>query len=321
MVIGQQQLVEGKLRHLGGWRKQDADTRDETYKLKLHPTIFQATLLPASVDLRLTCPPIEDQGSLGSCTANMLAALVEANELRKASITSDQVRLGEVSDTLTQAMVTISNVKTYKNGNISYSTKITHQPVPPDQTSVPRKFINVSRLFQYYATRKIEGTISEDSGATIRDTLKAGNKYGVVDEMMWPYDISKFTENPPANVWESAIGHKITSYHSIANGDLVTMKTLISQGYLVGFGFLVHSYFLSGEMAKTAVLHRPKSSETLQGGHAVCLCGYDDAKKAFLVRNSWGKNWGQSGYFWMDYDYVADANLANDFWVVQSSPI
>lgn len=52
------------------------------------------------------------------------------------------------------------------------------------------------------------------------------------------------------------------------------------------------------------------------------LVGYDDSKGAFIVRNSWGTSWGPfGGYFYMDYDYVANTNLASDFWVVQSAPI
>ena len=37
------------------------------------------------------------------------------------------------------------------------------------------------------------------------------------------------------------------------------------------------------------------------GGHATCLIGYDDKKSAFLLRNSWGKNFGDDGYVWFPY--------------------
>lgn len=44
-----------------------------------------------------------------------------------------------------------------------------------------------SRLFLYYNTRMIEGTISYDSGATLRNTLKSLKNYGVCAETSWPY--------------------------------------------------------------------------------------------------------------------------------------
>jgi C1A family cysteine protease len=44
--------------------------------------------------------------------------------------------------------------------------------------------------------------------------------------------------------------------------------------------------------------------------------GYDDSKKAFIIRNSWGDAWGQKGYFLMPYDYITSTDLADDFWTI-----
>lgn len=41
------------------------------------------------------------------------------------------------------------------------------------------------------------------------------------------------------------------------------------------------------------------SSENIN--HAVTLVGWDDSKKAWLVKNSWGIGWGESGYIWIAY--------------------
>jgi C1A family cysteine protease len=61
----------------------------------------------------------------------------------------------------------------------------------------------------------------------------------------------------------------------------------------------------------------PQTSEQVLGGHAVLAVGYDDQSQRFIVRNSWGNNWGMAGYFTIPYAYLADNNLADDFWTVR----
>ena len=36
------------------------------------------------------------------------------------------------------------------------------------------------------------------------------------------------------------------------------------------------------------------------------VVGYDDAQQCFIVKNSWGSNWGEAGYFRISYDDVTD---------------
>ena len=50
-------------------------------------------------------------------------------------------------------------------------------------------------------------------------------------------------------------------------------------------------------------LWSPNDSEEETGGHAVCIIGYDDNKHggSFRVVNSWGKDYGDKGYFWIKY--------------------
>ena len=40
--------------------------------------------------------------------------------------------------------------------------------------------------------------------------------------------------------------------------------------------------------------------------HAMVLSGYDDEKRAFRVRNSWGTSWGDQGSIWVDYDFFVN---------------
>jgi C1A family cysteine protease len=86
----------------------------------------------------------------------------------------------------------------------------------------------------------------------------------------------------------------------------------------VVFGFTVYSAFESQQVATTGIVPMPSPADQIVGGHAVVLVGYNDAVDRFRVRNSWGTGWGQQGYFELPYLYVTSAQLASDFWVLQT---
>jgi len=79
----------------------------------------------------------------------------------------------------------------------------------------------------------------------------------------------------------------------------------------------VYTAFESREVAKSGVLSLPTAKEKVMGGHAVMAVGYNDSTSQFIVRNSWGPDWGQEGYFMMPYDYLTNSNLADDFWTIR----
>lgn len=175
-----------------------------------------------------------------------------------------------------------------------------------------------SRLFIYYNERAMEGTIHEDSGAAIRDGVKSVNTNGVCKESLCPYNIKNFTKKPSQQAYKEAILHKSLQYAKLDNTNVLNLKKCLAGGLPFVFGFTVYEYFESPEMASTGVLNMPAANEQNLGGHAVMCVGYDDAKKAFLVRNSWGASWGLKGYFWMPYEYMTNVNLASDFWVINT---
>ena len=111
--------------------------------------------------------------------------------------------------------------------------------------------------------------------------------------------------------------HKALTYLSI-DQNLADMKGCLASGYPFVFGFSVYSNFESPEVASSEIVQMPGADETLMGGHAVMAVGYDDKNTRFLVRNSWGPNWGLKGYFYIPYAYLLDDNLANDFWTIRT---
>jgi C1A family cysteine protease len=173
-----------------------------------------------------------------------------------------------------------------------------------------------SRLFIYYNERVMEHTVATDSGAQIRDGIKTVVKQGACPESDWPYDINKFADKPPAKAYADAAKHKVSSYSRLvptAN----QLKGCLASGFPFVFGFTVYESFESQEVAKTGLVPMPAAKEKVLGGHAVLGVGYDEASQRFIVRNSWGKGWGQAGYFTMPYAYLTDTNLADDFWTIR----
>lgn len=61
-------------------------------------------------------------------------------------------------------------------------------------------------------------------------------------------------------------------------------------------------------------------SGTSRGNHAICLIGYDDAKGAFKFINSWGGNWGLSGYGYIAYSLIEKLNTAGYVMIDSESP-
>jgi C1A family cysteine protease len=242
-----------------GWIPDQPDQRDHLYAA---PPQFLAAL-PPRADLRRRCPPVYNQGALGSCTANAIGAAIEFDQMKqKLSV------------------------------------------------FVP------SRLFIYYNERVIERTVRSDSGAQIRDGIKTVASVGACPEPEWPYNIAKFATKPPVRAYRDAKLDRAVSYQSLVQ-DLNQMKGCLASGYPFVFGFTVYQSFETATVAKTGHAPMPMWGERPIGGHAVMAVGYDDASEWFVVRNSWGKNWGIRGYFTLPYAYLIQPALSQDFWTIR----
>jgi C1A family cysteine protease len=280
-----------------GWLPPMVDRRDYTIhtpeiklmtkKLGIPENVKTLKYLPPKVDLRVWCTPVEDQFILGSCTANAGVGIVEYFQKRAFN-----------------------------------------------------KHLEGSRLFVYKVTRNLLGFTGDD-GAFIKTTMAALSLFGVPHEEYFPYTLDGLTPNPDWNVEPSAFlysladnyeaskyfSHDPLGHHIPAVDVLRSVKTYLAAGVPAMFGFYIFSSFQDSEAA--GQIPYPWPGDSVIGGHAVVAVGYDDAKVirnttsnqetkgAFLIRNSWGKEWGEEGYGWIPYEYVRSGN-AFDFWSLLS---
>ena len=267
--------------HVFGWLPDVPDARDIPFA-----AVFKVVRkLPPRVDLRAGCSPVEDQGELGSCTAQALVGALEFLEL--AALTPAQ--------------------RARRLAQMARRRRAESQAI----------FRDLSRLFVYYNERAAMGTVGEDSGAMLRTGIKTLAKLGVCREDLWPYRIRQFTRKPAPACYTQARQHRVTAYQRLTQ--LEEMKSCLAMGLPFVFGFAVYEHVVSAAVARTGVLRMPKPDERLLGGHAVLAVGYDEARQRLLFRNSWGAGWGRRGYGEMPYGYLKSRDLSDDFWSIQET--
>jgi C1A family cysteine protease len=279
-----------------GWLPDRPDLRDYTDEhheiakmiepLGIAKAKKMKTAQPAQVDLRKWCSPVENQGSLGSCTANAAVGIVEYFENRAFGKYIDGSRLfvykttrdllGWVGDTGAFLRTTMGALALFG--------------VPPEPywayTDKPEPGINNDRYF---------------------DTEPTPFVYEMAQDFQ---SVNYFCHDP----WQTPVPPAQV---------LASIKLYLAHGIPVLFGFWG---FPSSQNADVkGAFAFPAASEQAIWGHAVDAVGYDDNLKitnltskqsttgALLIRNSWGSAWGTSGYGWLPYAYVL-SQLAQDFW-------
>jgi len=173
-----------------------------------------------------------------------------------------------------------------------------------------------SRLFIYYNERVVEQSVEVDGGAMPRDGIKVVASLGAPPESDWPYVIDRFADRPPARAFRDAGRHRIARYQRLPR-DLDFMRGCLASGFPFIFGFAVYESFEGPKVRRTGRLKMPLAGERAIGGHAVLAVGYLQRESRFIVRNSWGPEFGMAGYFTIPYRYLMERKLSGDFWTIR----
>ncbi|MGJ5630621.1 peptidoglycan-binding protein [Nostoc sp. CALU 1950] len=237
-------------------------------------------LMPEFVDLTFWCSPVEDQGSLDSCTAHAGVALMEYFEKRSFDRYVDASRL---------FLYKATRNLMHRKGDAGASLRETMRAmalfgVPPEEywpykedkfdvepTPFCYSFGQSYQALKYFRLNPL-GTTENILLFRIKTALAAGFPCAFGFTMY--YSIEDL--NPSGYIPYPVKNDKVKGGHAV-----------------VAVGYDDHK-----------VIENADGSQRSQG--------------ALLIRNCWGTRWGEGGYGWLPYDYVLKG-LTNDWWSLLKS--
>lgn len=121
-------------------------------------------------------------------------------------------------------------------------------------------------------------------------------KVGAVPLQSFPYDPDHCSALPDQRLLAAAGALRIEGYERVDVTDLDNLKGELAHGHPVVFGMEVSKDL---ENLKPGEIYDGKKPPDF--GHAMVAVGYDEARQAIKVINSWGKGWADGGYGWISY--------------------
>ena len=240
---------------------------------------FGNSNLPSSVSLKNHTPPVGDQGAKGTCVAFALGYNL-------------QTMLYGINNNLNTAALSDPTL-------ISSPTDL-FLAIPNNLKSANCEGTQLHHAFDVMQNRGVATMdISPYSDVAIGDCSQA----------------------PDNSAQQDAGNHKIQYYRQI-NIDVNEFKAQLADNRPIGIGALLSDSYMGWNSDDVLSSHTTYNRVGIHSGHAMTIVGYDDNKGpngAFEVVNSWGSDWGNQGFVWIDYNFMTSGDFAIVAFIAENS--
>lgn len=172
--------------------------------------------------------------------------------------------------------------------------------------------------YLYYYSNIIQGRPS--GGSNFHEQLQIIRNKGICLDRLYSYNHESPEQEPSEDADENATHHRVINAKQIilstsgnktdsmlANHEIIT--SALSEGYPVGISLKIYD-----NLGKTGpfIEHPEDTPEAKEDGwHAMVVVGYSQENQFYIVRNSWGPEFGEEGYCYIPMSYLDDPEYLN----------
>lgn len=173
----------------------------------------------------------------------------------------------------------------------------------------------LSPRFLYYnvCEKNSDGT-PIDAGSSYYKIMNSLGVSGICEETLCPYE-ENFANPPSSEAFADGINRLVTKAMNV-NVNPRDIKSALADGYPVGISLRLFDSFKANSMG---FIFRPTDEEIKSGDkgwHAMVICGFSEKHKVYIVRNSWGEDFGDNGYCYIPFSYIEDPNLCRQACII-----
>ncbi len=193
---------------------------------------------------------------------------------------------------------------------------------------------DLSEQFLYWDCKKHD--LLPGPGTLISVGMQCLLDEGECPEQAWPYNPTPIAGNesqdpPPAGAASQAVSYRISGTQKLPPRSVDSFRQTLAGGSPVAFALPVYTFWFAEPAQTSGDLRLPLANDHLEGGHAICMVGYEDDPQVpgggyFIFRNSWGTGWARQssvapGYARIPYDYIKQYCSAAQIATVTSQPL